>query len=130
VLLLYYFIIIALVISFIDWKYQLIPDVIMFPAIFFIVLIKHYDMSLKIDDFISVGLILIIFIIPIFFNMKFGGGDLRFGVFCALFVGLGNLGYFVIFAGLLHLLLLGMKKENFFGFAPSMSLSAVGVSFW
>ena len=125
--LLLFFIFIGLVISFIDWKYRVIPDIVMLPAIFFMVVIKLFEGSLKMTDFMAVGVILTIFLIPILLNLEFGGGDLRFGVFSALFVELEGLGYFVMVSGLLHLLLLGIKKKNSFGFAPAMSLAAIGV---
>jgi prepilin signal peptidase PulO-like enzyme (type II secretory pathway) len=126
-ILLYFFIIVGLIVSYYDWKYQVIPDVIILPSIFFMVVLKFLDGSLKTTDFIAVGVILTIFLIPILLNLEFGGGDLRFGVFSALFVGLEDLGYFVVVSGLLHLILLGIKKKNSFGFAPAMSFAAIGV---
>lgn len=122
-----FFIFIGLIISFVDWKYQVIPDIVMFPAIFFMVVIKLFEGSLKTTDFMAAGVILTIFLIPILLNLEFGGGDLRFGVFSALFMGLESLGYFIAVSGLLHLMLLGLKKRNSFGFAPAMSLAAIGV---
>lgn len=126
-MLLLFFIFIGLLISYFDWKYRVIPDSVIVPAIFFIILLKFFDGTLKSTDFIASGIILTIFLIPILLNLEFGGGDLRFGVFSALFVGLEGLGYFVMVSGLLHLLLLGIKKKNSFGFAPAMSLAAIGV---
>lgn len=126
-LVLLFFICIGIFISYFDWKYSLIPDKIIIPAIFFIVLLKYVEGTLKGADFIASGIILTIFLIPIFFDLKFGGGDLRFGVFSALFVGLEGLGYFIAVSGVLHLALLGIKKKNSFGFAPAMSLAAIGV---
>ena len=119
------FISVAFIISYIDIKSSIIPDKIILPAIFGLIILKYLDSSLCINDFIAVIIIFIIFVIPIALNMAFGGGDIRFGVFCALFLGLAQIGYFVIFAGLLHLMILFALKKDSFGFAPAMSLSAL-----
>jgi len=73
----------------------------------------------------AVALVLIIFLVPIVLNMAFGGGDLRFGAFCALFLGLNAVGYFIMFAGVIHLLILILLKRKSFGFAPAMSIAAL-----
>ena len=122
-----FFIFIGVIISLIDWKYQVIPDVVILPAIFLITFIKLFEDSLKTTDFIASGIVLTLFLIPILLNLEFGGGDLRFGVFSAMLVGLEGLGYFIAVSGLLHLILLRLKKRKSFGFAPAMSLAAIGV---
>jgi len=119
------FIGVAFVISYIDIKSSLIPDKIMFPAIAGMIVLKYLYNSLSINDLIAVSIIFIIFVIPIALNLAFGGGDIRFGVFCALFLGLAQIGYFVIFAGLLHLIILFILKRKSFGFAPAMSLATL-----
>jgi hypothetical protein len=50
---------------------------------------------------------------------------LRFGVFCALFLGLTPIGWFVMLSGALHVTLLLILKKKSFGFAPAMSLAAI-----
>ena len=70
-------------------------------------------------------IVLIIFVIPIALDMAFGGGDLRFGAFCALFLGLALVGWFVLLSGVFHLLLLSLMKKKSFGFAPAMSVAAL-----
>ncbi|MDF1877982.1 hypothetical protein JHD47_09160 [Sulfurimonas sp. SAG-AH-194-L11] len=88
-------------------------------------MLKYLDQSLSVLDVIAVVIVLIIFLIPIILNMRFGGGDLRFGAFCALFVGLVPLGYFVMFSGVLHILILALLKKKSFAFAPAMSVAAL-----
>jgi len=119
------FIGIAFLISYIDIKSSIIPDKIMIPAIAFMIILKYFDNSLSINDLIAISIVFIIFVIPIALNMAFGGGDIRFGVFCALFLGLAQIGYFVIFAGLVHLAVLFILKRQSFGFAPAMSLATL-----
>lgn len=121
-----FFIIISFVISYIDVKKGIIPDIIVFPSIATLVLIKYLDGTLEIENFIAMTLVFFIFVIPIALNMAFGGGDLRFGVFAALFLGLETLGYFVLLSGLFHLILLILLKKKSFPFAPAMSLAALG----
>jgi len=121
-----FFMTIAGIISYIDIKKGLILDKIMFPSFIVLLLIKYLDNSLSIQDLIAVVIVLVIFIIPIVLNMAFGGGDLRFGAFCALFLGLASVGYFVMFAGLFHVALLKIIKKRSFPFAPAMSLGALG----
>jgi len=121
-----FFIIIAGIISYIDIKKGLILDKIMFPSFMVLLLIKYLDDSLSIQDLIAIVVVLIIFVIPILLNMAFGGGDLRFGAFCALFLGLAPIGYFIMFAGLVHVVLLTIIKKTSFPFAPAMSIAAIG----
>jgi len=120
-----FFIIVSVVISYIDIKRALILDKIMFPSIAILILLKYFDGSLSLFDLYAVLIVLTIFMVPIMLNMAFGGGDLRFGVFVALFLGLQSIGLFVMFAGLLHLLLLAILKKKSFGFAPAMSIGAI-----
>jgi leader peptidase (prepilin peptidase) / N-methyltransferase len=124
-IILIYFINISLFISYVDIKKSLIPDKIIIPAIFGLVALKWLDGSLNLYDFVAMIIVLMIFVIPIMINMAFGGGDLRFGAFCALFLGIEQVGLFVLFAGVFHLLILSLLKKESYGFAPAMSLSAL-----
>jgi len=120
-----FFIAVSGVVSYIDIKKGLILDKIMFPSFFILLILKYLEGNLSTYDFIAVAIILVIFIIPIILNFSFGGGDLRFGAFCALFVGLTSLGYFVIVSGLAHLFILAVLKKKSFAFAPAMTVGAV-----
>jgi len=125
VLVLAFFIIIASLISYIDSKKEIIPDKIIIPAFFVLVLLKYVEGSLLGSDFIAVGIVFVIFVIPIVLNMAFGGGDLRFGAFCALFLGLKPIGFFILFSGLAHLVITFVLKKKSFAFAPAMSIGAI-----
>ncbi|MEN4046489.1 MULTISPECIES: prepilin peptidase [Sulfurimonas] len=120
-----YFIVIASVLSYIDSKKRVIPDRIILPAFAVLVILKWWDADLSVYDLYAVLIVLVIFIIPVILNMAFGGGDLRFGAFCALFVGLSQVGYFIIFSGLIHLVILAALKKKSYGFAPAMSIAAI-----
>ncbi len=120
-----YFIIIAFIISYIDSKKRIIPDKIIIPAFIGLLILKYFYMTLSLYDAIAVVLVLFIFLIPIILNMAFGGGDLRFGAFCALFVGLGSIGYFILLSGIIHLLILSILKKKSYAFAPAMSIATI-----
>lgn len=120
-----FFILVASYISYVDSKTRIIPDKIMFPAFAVLVLLKWLDGSLSYYDLIAVSIVLFIFLIPIVLNMAFGGGDLRFGAFCALFLGLKGIGWFIMLAGIIHLIILGLLRKKSFGFAPAMSMAAL-----
>ena len=122
---LYFFIIVASYISYIDSKVGIIPDRVMFPAFVLLVLLKWLEGSLNLYDLVAVGVVLFIFLIPIVLNMAFGGGDLRFGAFCALFLGINGIGWFIMLSGLLHFMILKQLKKKSFGFAPAMSVAAI-----
>lgn len=113
------------IISYIDAQRSIIPDKIIFPAFGLLLLLKLVDGSLDMHSLYAVALVLLVFILPIALNMNFGGGDLRFGAFCALFVGLAGIGWFVLLSGVLHLLLLLALKKEAYGFAPAMSVAAL-----
>ena len=88
-------------------------------------MIKMIEKSFSVYDLLGAAIVLTLFVVPIFFNMEFGGGDLRFGAFSALFLGLPLIGWFVLLAGLMHVAILMILRKNSFGFAPAMSLAAV-----
>lgn len=119
------FLVISIIITYIDIKDNLIPDKIVLPAIVGLLILKFLDETLSVNDFIAAGIVFTIFVIPIVLDMMFGGGDIRFGIFCALFIGLGSIGWFIMLSGVIHLLILYIVKEKSFAFAPSMSLSAL-----
>ncbi|WP_304545927.1 prepilin peptidase [Sulfurimonas microaerophilic] len=125
-MLLSFFIVIASVVSYIDYKKRLIPDKIIIPAILFMGLLKWSNETLVMTDFIAVGLVVFIFIIPILFGMVFGGGDIRYGAFCALFLGLEQVGVFIALSGVIHLMILALLQRKSFAFAPAMTLAALG----
>ena len=97
----------------------------MFPAILILLLVKWFESAINSEDFIAAFIVMAVFMVPIVLDMAFGGGDLRFGAFCALFLGLDQIGWFVLIAGSLHLLILALLGKKSFGFAPAMSLAAL-----
>jgi len=120
-----FFISIALIISYIDIKKTTIADNIIIPAIFILILLKWYYSTLFLSDFIAAAIVFFIFLIPIALNMAFGGGDLRYGVFCSIFLGLAQIGIFLIFCGIIHLLILLLIRKKVFAFAPAMSIAVI-----
>ena len=120
-----FFIIVATIISYIDYTKRLIPDKIIFPSIIVMLFLKWGDGILTINDFIAMGIVIVVFIIPILFGMTFGGGDIRFGAFCALFLGLEQVGVFVALSGVIHLLILALLRKKSFAFAPAMTLASL-----
>ena len=121
-----FFITISGVISYIDVKTGLILDKIIFPSFIVLLVLKYFENTLAFENLIAIVIVLIIFVIPIILNMAFGGGDLRYGVFAALFLGLVPIGYFIMLSGIIHVILLTILKKNSFPFAPAMSLGAIG----
>ena len=114
------------IISYIDVKTGLILDKMIFPSFIVLLVLKYFENSLALENFIAIVIVLIVFVIPIILNMAFGGGDLRFGAFTALFLGLEPIGYFIMLSGLIHVILLTIIKKESFPFAPAMSLGALG----
>lgn len=121
-----FFIIVSIIISYIDITKGLIPDKIVMPSFAILIFLKYFESTLSLYDPVAVMIVVILFIIPIALNMAFGGGDVRFGAFCALFVGLESVGYFVLLSGLVHLVILMIVKKKSYPFAPAMSLGAIG----
>ena len=121
-----FFITISGIISYIDLKIGLILDKIIFPSFIILLVLKYFEHTLAFDNLIAIVIVLIIFVIPIILNMAFGGGDLRYGAFAALFLGLEPIGYFIMLSGLIHVILLTILKKESFPFAPAMSLGTLG----
>jgi Flp pilus assembly protein protease CpaA len=111
--------------SYIDIKKEIIPDAIIIPSFIVLAGLKYFENTLEWQNVLAVGIVLVVFLIPIILNMAFGGGDLRFGAFCALFLGLKPIGLFIMLSGLLHLLITFVLKKKSFAFAPSMSVAAI-----
>lgn len=89
------------------------------------IILKYFVETLSLFDLYAVIVIGVVFFIPILLNMAFGGGDIRFGIFSALLVGLEGIGYFIVLSALIHLLFLALLRKKELGFAPAMSLSAI-----
>lgn len=121
-----FFILTALFISYRDIRISMIEDRYMIPLTVLLASLLYWQNELSIESFIAAAIVVFLFMIPIFFNMDFGGGDLRYGAFCALFVGLGGIGWFVMFSGLLQLLLSLILQKRSLPFAPAMSAAALG----
>ncbi len=119
------FLMFSVVISIVDYRKQIIPDKIVLPAIFILLFVKYLEHSLCYLDLVAGAIVVLIFLIPILLNLSFGGGDLRFGFFCAVFVGLQGIGYFIVLSALLHIVFLKITKKKILGFAPAMSLGAI-----
>jgi len=88
-------------------------------------LLKLLFYKLQLGDIYAVLLVFFLFTMFIALNLKFGGGDIRFGVFCALFLGLHPIGWFILLSGILQIIFLYLTKKETFAFAPAMSLATV-----
>lgn len=109
----------------IDFETEIIPDKIMLPSIVVMIILKYFVETLSLFDLYAVIVISVVFFVPILFNMAFGGGDIRFGIFCALLVSLEGIGYFIILSALIHLLFLALLRKKELGFAPAMSIGTI-----
>lgn len=118
---------VSILISWIDARTSLIPDKFILPAIVLLGFIMAIEGHLNSNHILAVILVIVIFLIPIVLNLPFGGGDVRFGAFCALFLGLESLGYFIALAGIVHLIIMRLLHKNEFGFAPAMSIASLVV---
>jgi len=120
-----FFIIVSLIVSIVDVNKEEIPDILMLPSIFILAVYKYYMGIFEIEIIYATGFIIFIFILPIALNMQFGGGDIRFGIFSAVFLSFPNIILFVLLSGILHLVFLLTVRKNRAGFAPAMSIAAV-----
>jgi|GEM_PF-2380587 len=120
-----FFIICGLVLSVVDFKKQIIPDVIILPSIVILAILK-YNETLNYSNFILATLVVIVtFSVLLYFFQDFGGGDIRFGILCSIFLGFPNIFIFFILAGAIHLILLIAFSKRVMGFAPTMFLAAI-----
>lgn len=97
----------------------------MFPAMLVLGILLAIEGRLTWEHAAAVVMVVGIFVIPIVMGLAFGGGDLRFGAFSAMLVGLEGAGYFVTCAGLVHLALSVAAGQKVFPFAPAMSVGAL-----
>ncbi len=97
----------------------------MFPAMLVLGILLAMEGRLTWEHGAAVVLVVGVFVIPIVLGLAFGGGDLRFGAFSALLVGLEGAGYFIACAGLVHLALSAAAGRREFPFAPAMSVGAL-----
>jgi len=120
-----FFIAVGLYLSVYDYKHRIIPDIVVLPSILFLLLLRYINDTLSIEYFYATLFIVSVFILPIIFNMRFGGGDIRFGIFAAILLGFPNIALFLLFSAILHLLLLLILKKKEYPFAPSMYIAAI-----
>lgn len=123
------YILFSLPILYHDIKYQDIPDKYSLSAIvltLFSLYFFNHDMT---TSLIAAGFIFVVFLIPIVFNMNFGGGDIRYGILSALIVGFPQVAYWLILAATLHLFLLLVIRKQIFGFAPAMFIATILLPF-
>lgn len=120
-----FFVLIGGVVAIIDYKKEVIPDKIMLPSIVILALISHFEGSLELNHLLAALLVGLFFVILLYFFADFGGGDIRFGVFCALFLGFPDIFVFFIIAGLIHTGVLAASLKKTVGFAPAMFVSSL-----
>ena len=109
----------------IDWKTSYIPDKIIVPAIVLLGVIKILEENFLIGNAIAAGMIVLLFLIPLFFGWAFGGGDLRMGCFCGFMLIPQTVGYFLLLSGAIHLIILWRVRHKVFGFAPAMGIATL-----
>ncbi|MBN2658730.1 MAG: prepilin peptidase [Spirochaetales bacterium] len=129
---------IAIPVSIIDWKTHRIPDLIIYPSIFAILILRFLFFQSPIYETIN---LLILGFLPFYFirfftKGKMGLGDAKYSAFLALFLGYEN--WFkmifissstaVIFA-VIGLKLGKLEKQSRIPFGPFLSLGAI-ISFF
>ena len=123
------FIIVGFYVSVYDIKYKIIPDYIILPSIAILLIFKFLNSSLAITHLYSILFIITIFVLPIVLGFRFGGGDIRFGIFSSILLGFPNIAWFILLSASLHLLILLILKKKEYPFAPSMFLATIVVYF-
>lgn len=125
-----FFITVSLVFIYYDIRYREVPDKIILPAIVVGILIIWNIGSYSMKDlFFTASIVFLVFIILLATPFPFGGGDLRYAVFCVPLIGMDGLGWFIFLSGLFHLVfLLGVKRSTY-AFVPAMFISALLVNF-
>lgn len=125
-----FFLICGAIIAFIDYKKHIIPDILSIPSVIILLCIKFYEQGGIGSELAAVLAVVIIFLILLYFFADFGGGDLRYGALCAVFLGFNDIFIFFIIVGILHALLLLLLRAKIMGFAPSMFIAAVATKIY
>ncbi len=112
-------------VAFIDAKKEIIPDKIVLPSILILALILFFEKGVPINNLFTAFGVVIFFVILIYFFDDFGGGDIRFGAFCGLFLGFPDIFVFFIICGVLHTATLLLLSKKTVGFAPAMYAAAI-----
>jgi len=123
------YIVVGFYITIYDLKYKIIPDIIILPAILFLIFLRLFDETINLDYLYAIIFIVIVFVLPILLNLRFGGGDIRFGIFSAILLGFPNIVWFITISALFHLLILLILKKKEYPFAPSMFTASIVVYF-
>lgn len=97
----------------------------MLPAITVLGIFLALEGTLAWETAVAVLIVVMVFVIPIVIGLALGGGDIRFGAFASMLVGLEGIGYFIAFAGLAHLVIAAVGRKKVFPFAPAMSIAAM-----
>jgi len=121
------YIIIGFYITIHDIKHKIIPDVVILPSIIFLIFLRFLDGSINLEYLYAIMFIVTVFVFPILLNLRFGGGDIRFGIFSAILLSFPNIVWFIIISSLFHLLVLLILKKKEYPFAPSMFMASIVV---
>jgi len=121
------YIIIGFYITIYDIKHRVIPDIIILPSIIFLIFLRFLDETINLEYLYAIIFIITVFVFPILLNLRFGGGDIRFGIFSAILLGFPDIVWFIVISSLLHLLILLILKKKEYPFAPSMFMASIVV---
>lgn len=120
-----FFAIVGGALALIDAKREVIPDKIILPSILLLATIMYFEKRLHTSNVLTLVGVAIFFVIVIYFFDDFGGGDIRFGAFCGLFLGFPNIFIFFVIGGILQIAALLLLSKKTVGFAPAMYASAI-----
>lgn len=120
-----FFLVAGGLIAIIDYKKNIIPDILSIPSILIMFAIKLYENGTIVNEIKMMVLVLFIFVLLIYFFNDFGGGDLRFGALCAVFIGSIDIFLFFIVSGIVQAFALSVSGKKVIGFAPAMFIGAL-----
>ena len=123
------YMIIGFYLSIYDLKHRIIPDIIILPSILLLISLRFFDETINMEYLYAAVFIIFVFVLPILLGLRFGGGDIRFGIFSAILLGFPNIVWFITISAFLHLLILLILKKKEYPFAPSMFTASIVVYF-
>jgi leader peptidase (prepilin peptidase) / N-methyltransferase len=125
------FYIFSLFLSYTDFTRFIVPNVLIGTMSLMLLIFGLFEKKISISSFVLVGVVLLFFIAIMLVNRQLilGGGDIKYMMVVALYLGFSSFALFLIITGILQTLALlyvqNIKKRKIAPMVPMMFLSVV-----
>lgn len=112
----------------IDYKYHIIPNMIIYPGIFMVLTLSYFWIGI-VPSLIGGAVVFVIMVLPLLFKIKVGMGDIKLGLLVGLMIGYPLVVVNILVTGVMSIILcvflVTTKRKAFTDLLPYGSLMCV-----